>query len=844
MTLVGKAKLDHPALGTAGGSVLHAAIENLWERVSDHLPARWQLFESVANGATVSYEHGLKVPFGDLRVHLYLKGATSNTKVADPGAAGWSIVATSGEAQTKLDVTAPPSGGPFDFYLYVSHEPMSDKLDLSGGTMTGTLVLSGDPTQDLHAATKRYVDSIAQGLDPKASVKVATTANIGLSGTMTIDGVAVDAGDRVLVKDQTTASQNGIYVVGDGAWSRAADMDSWAEVPGAFVFVEQGTANADKGFVCTADQGGTIGSTAVSWVQFAGVGTVTSGSGGVNISANAVSLNLSGSTLDQTSGLKVADGGIGTAQLAGSIPDSKLATISTAGKVANSATTATSNNIVSSIVARDVAGSTAVNTLFANNVDVTGLATMDRAYIDGASGTGFMEFKGQTVADIPAPTTGEARIFAGPDGRVYVRKKGSASAEEIGGGGTVDKITQAAHGLAVGDVVYLNGSTYTKALNTAASTAEVVGVVSRVDDTNAFELTLSGEISGLVAGSYVDAAGAALASLPAAGEAVFLSHVAGKLTLVEPTVVGSVSVPIGVTSGSGTLYVVPKRGVVVGGANARTQLTLANNTTATIQNVSAYDAGALAGWIFIDATTDYRFYVQAQFVKGADNNYDVSYQTSGDTPPAGFSLSMTNAGLLQYTMPNLAGFNATNSVINYALNAPAVGTNFPLSVDASAVTSGTISAARLPAATATTAGTIPYYETGTWTPTIGASGTNFTSVTYGAVFGFYTQIGNLMTVNFVVQWTNTTGTPTSGLRVGGLPKAPATNIYASVGCECSNIVTPSASTPSVVVTLVGSGSTQIAVNAVGNGVGAVNCVAASNGGATVRYITASFSYLV
>ena len=339
MTQVGKAKLDHPALSTAGGGSLHAAIETLFEKISDHLPARWQLFESVANGGSVTFEHGFEVPLSDLRVHLYLKGVSSNTKVTDLST--WSILATSGYAQTKLDITAPSSGGPFDFYLYVSHEPMDDKLSVSGGTMTGSLLLSADPTQDLHAASKRYVDSVAQGLDPKASVKVATTANIGLSGTMTIDGVAVAAGDRVLVKNQTTDSQNGIYVVGVGAWSRASDMDSWTEVPSAFVFVQQGTENADKGYVCTADQGGTIGTTAISWVQFAGAGSVTSGSGGISVSANAVSLALSGSTLDQTSGLKVADGGISNTQIASNaaIADSKLAKVTTAGKVSGDAIT-------------------------------------------------------------------------------------------------------------------------------------------------------------------------------------------------------------------------------------------------------------------------------------------------------------------------------------------------------------------------------------------------------------------------------------------------------------------------------------------------------------------------
>jgi hypothetical protein len=122
------------------------------------------------------------------------------------------------------------------------------------------------------AYTKSEVDSLLQGLDPKASVKAATTANITLSGTQTIDGVALVVGDRVLVKDQTSASQNGIYVVAAGAWTRAADMDAWTEIPGAYVFVEQGTVQKDIGYVCTSDAGGTLGTNDITWVQFTGAG--------------------------------------------------------------------------------------------------------------------------------------------------------------------------------------------------------------------------------------------------------------------------------------------------------------------------------------------------------------------------------------------------------------------------------------------------------------------------------------------------------------------------------------------------------------------------------------------
>lgn len=143
-----------------------------------------------------------------------------------------------------------------------------------------------DPVNAQDAATKNYVDNVALGLDVKASVKAATTANITLSGTQTIDGIAVVAADRVLVKNQSTTAANGIYVVAAGAWSRATDANLWSEFPGAFVFVEQGTVNADTGWVCTSDSGGTLDTTAITWAQFSGAGSYLAGNG----------LNLSGNT--------------------------------------------------------------------------------------------------------------------------------------------------------------------------------------------------------------------------------------------------------------------------------------------------------------------------------------------------------------------------------------------------------------------------------------------------------------------------------------------------------------------------------------------------------------------
>jgi hypothetical protein len=123
------------------------------------------------------------------------------------------------------------------------------------------------------------VDALAQGIDAKASVVAATTANITLSGAQTIDGISIVAGDRVLVKDQSTASANGIYLCATGSWTRTTDADTYAELVAAFTFVEKGTTNADSGFICTIDAGGTLGSTSSTWAQFSGAGQITAGDG-------------------------------------------------------------------------------------------------------------------------------------------------------------------------------------------------------------------------------------------------------------------------------------------------------------------------------------------------------------------------------------------------------------------------------------------------------------------------------------------------------------------------------------------------------------------------------------
>jgi hypothetical protein len=272
---------------------------------------------ALATGRTISITGDLAYTSPSFDGTGNVTAAGTLATVATPGSTGSStaipIVTINAKGLTTSISTAAvvaPAGT-------LSGNTLAAGVTASSLTSLGTIAsltatagtVANAPSGATDIANKLYVDTVAQGLDAKASCVAATTADITLSGAQTIDGVSVVAGNRVLVKNQSLSQNNGIYLCASGSWTRTTDANTWDALTSAFTFIEQGTTNADCGFVCTANAGGTLGTTALPWSQFSGAGTFTAGTG----------LTLTGSVFSLTSPVAVANGGTGLTSLGSGI---------------------------------------------------------------------------------------------------------------------------------------------------------------------------------------------------------------------------------------------------------------------------------------------------------------------------------------------------------------------------------------------------------------------------------------------------------------------------------------------------------------------------------------------
>jgi len=274
------------------------------------------------------------------------------------------------------------------------------------------------------------VEAEINGLDWKASVKVASTGNLTLSAPQTIDGVAVVAGDRVLAKDQTTASQNGIYVVAAAAWSRAEDANADAEVTSQLVVsVDQGTANADTTWRQTAEAPA-VGTDAITFAAFG--------------NANAIAAVEGEATLDLTGNVTLATG--------------KSLTIN--GGLAGPRLLVT-NTTADQVVARFTGGDGSTEITGGTNIDM-GRAGVNRIRCAHASGTFAITTGGDT----------STALTIGADQKVSLggsNGKGAAIVKDV-----------AAHDLAGGDAITQNtrAGSLTITLDTNLSSGASLDVIT------------------------------------------------------------------------------------------------------------------------------------------------------------------------------------------------------------------------------------------------------------------------------------------------------------------------------------------------------------------------------
>ena len=238
-------------------------------------------------------------------------------------------------------------------------------------TTTGTIVTA--PSGNTDITNKAYVDAVAQGLNPKGAVKCATTASITLSGLQTIDGYTTLAGDRVLVKNQTSTPTNGIYIAAAGAWTRSTDMDVWAEVPGAYCVVLYGSSNGNTAWVSTSADTGTIGTTPITFVQFAGTGTYFAGTG-LTLASNTFSITNTGVT--------AASYGSASSVPVLAINAQGQVTSASSSAIAIAASQITSGTIASSLISGSYTGITGVGTL---TVGVWNGSAIANAYLANSS---------------------------------------------------------------------------------------------------------------------------------------------------------------------------------------------------------------------------------------------------------------------------------------------------------------------------------------------------------------------------------------------------------------------------------------------------------------------------
>lgn len=378
----------------------------------------------------------------------------------------------------------------------------------------------GTPTSNSDAATKAYVDSVAQGLSVKTAVRAATTANITLSGTQTIDGVALIAGDRILVKNQTTNTQNGVYDVASGAWSRSSDSDAGTELVNAFYFVQSGTTLQATGWVQSTPGPITPGTTGLVFSQFSGAADYTAGAG----------LTKTGLTFDvgtaSSSRIVVNADNIDLATTGVSAGTFTKVTLDTYGR-ATAATSATTSDIAegsnlyyldaraqaaitggaSTIVTSNLTASRALLSDGSGKVGVSAVTSTELGYLTGVSSA--IQTQLNTKQPLDATLTALAGSVTAPDTMIYFSGLDTAAVTSLTsyGRSIIASADASAARTTLGLAIGTDVQAYDADLGAIATLSGTTGFLKKTAantwslDTNTYltgnqTITLSGDVTG------------------------------------------------------------------------------------------------------------------------------------------------------------------------------------------------------------------------------------------------------------------------------------------------------------------------------------------------------------
>lgn len=474
--------------------------------------------------------------------------------------------------------------GPAGSYFYPVISPIQSGLTITNSTIDSSVIggnspaaayfttaqVAATPTADQDVANKAYVDSVAQGLDIKASCLYTTTNNITLSGLATQAGgdwpSTLTAGNRILVKNQVNLAENGIYAASATGWTRTADMNNWAEVPGAFTFIEDGATLASTGWVTTAGSTGTIGVTNMPWTQFSGAGTYTAGNG-LQLISNAFSVKLNGTSLDASaSGLRISTTWPGQTS------------ITTLGTIGTGVWEATDVAVLhGGTGASDAAGARAnlsAAILGANN-DITSMSA-----ITGAISTPtYIDFNS---TQNPLPTDATARLYYNSDDQFQtlsfrmngnvVQKIGEEQFYRIKCQGAITKGQVVSFAGTLGASGGLIGKAATGLTKDQAQ--YVLGLAAESGNNNAWIFVVAfGEVKG------INTTGGA-ENWAQGDELYYNPLVTGGLTKIKPTVPNAivlVASVVNVGTSNGILFVRPTYGSVLGGTDGNVQFGTLNN---------------------------------------------------------------------------------------------------------------------------------------------------------------------------------------------------------------------------------------------------------------------------